>query len=198
LSEVTQILEALRAGQPHAADDLLAHVYQELRGIAAARMALEKSGQTLQPTALVHEAWLRLGADDQPIWQNRAHFFSAAGEAMRRILVDRARRQQCVRHGGRLERVDLEAVEIIAPEDDERLLQIHEALDEFARAEPKKAEIVKLRFFVGMSGRDVAEVLNLTERTVERHWAYAKVWILRAIQEGAEAPVPPAPTFPGG
>lgn len=182
MSEVTQVLDAMARGDARAAEDLLSLVYGELRRIAASKMAQESPGQTLQPTALVHEAWLRLGADEQPAWQNRAHFFGAASEAMRRILIDRTRRRQRIRHGGEQERVDIDEVEIAAPEDDERLLSIHERLDELAREDAAKADVVKLRFFVGLSEREIAEALGVTERTVERHWAYAKVWLLRAIQ----------------
>lgn len=183
MSEVTRILERVQQGDSDAAGELFPLVYEELRRMGAAKMAHEAPGQTLQATALVHEAWLRLGGDTQPAWQNRAHFFSAAGEAMRRILIDRARRRERIRHGGKLDRVDIGEVEIAAPEDDERLLAIHEHLDELAREDPAKAEVVKLRFFVGLSEREIAEALGVTERTVERHWAYAKVWLLRAIQE---------------
>src|SRR5262245_52827727 len=147
-------------------------------------MASEAAGQTLQPTALVHEAWLRLGGDQPPHWQSRAHFFAAAGEAMRRILIEKARRRQRVRHGGDQERVDIDDLEIAAPEDDERLLAVHGALDRLAHEDPVKADVVKLRFFVGLSDREVAEALGVTERTIERHWAYAKVWLLRTMRDG--------------
>jgi len=182
MSDVTCILKPIQAGQPQAAEELLPPVYDELRRIAGAKMAQERPGQTLQPTALVHEAWLRLGGDAQPAWENRAHFFAAAAEAMRRILVEKARRRQRVRHGGNLDRVDLDDVEIVAPETDQRVLQISDALDRLAGEDPVKAHVVKLRFFVGMSDREVAEALGLSERTVERHWAYAKVWLLRAVR----------------
>jgi RNA polymerase sigma factor (TIGR02999 family) len=182
VSEITRILTAVQQGDSGAANELLPLVYEELRRIAAAKMAHEAAGQTLQPTALVHEAWLRLGGESQPAWQNRAHFFAAAGEAMRRILIDRARRRARVRHGGQLEKVDVAEVEIAAPEDDERLLAIHEHLDELAQQDPTKADVVKLRFFVGLGEREIAEALGVTERTVERHWAYAKAWLLDAIR----------------
>ena len=159
-------------------------VYGELRRLAAFKMAQEAPGQTLQPTALVHEAWLRLSGDDGPRFHDRAHFFRVAAEAMRRILIDRARRRQRVRHGGGQERTELDALEIASPESDERLLQIHEVLDRFAAEHPDKAEVVKLRFFVGLSDGELAEALGVSERTIERHWAYAKVWLLRAVREG--------------
>ena len=182
MSEFTRLLQLAEQGNPKAADELLPLVYDELRHIAAAKMARESPGQTLQPTALVHEAWLRLGGDDQPNWQNRAHFFAAAGEAMRRILIEKARRRQRLRHGGGLERVDLDEFEIAAPEDDQRLLAMNEALDQLAGEDPAKAEVVKMRFFLGLTDREAAEALGVSERTVERHWAYAKVWLLNAMK----------------
>jgi len=183
VSKGTDNFEAFEPdGRGLAASDLLPLVYTELRRIAAAKMAEEHPGQTLQPTALVHEAWLRLGGDAQPSWQNRAHFFAAAGEAMRRILIEKARRRQRVRHGGGQERIDVDEVEILAPEADERLLQAHEALDSFAKQDSARAEVVKLKFFVGLSDREVADALGLSERTVERHWAFAKVWLLRTCR----------------
>ena len=185
MSDITRSLQAIRAGDVHATDKLLFLVYDELRKVAAAKMARELPGQTLQPTALVHEAWLRLGGDAQPAWENRAHFFAAAGEAMRRILIEKARRRRRIRHGGAQERVNLDEIEIAAPEDDERLLAIHEALDELAAEDPVKADVVKLRFFVGLTDHETAESLGISERTVERHWAYAKAWLLRLIQKKA-------------
>jgi len=152
MNEVTRILHAIQEGQTQAAAELLPLVYEELRRLAAAKMARENAGLTLQPTALVHEAWLRLGGDEQPTWENRAHFFGAAAEAMRRILVERARRRLRQRHGGGQERVDLDELEIAAPTDDaEDLLAMDDALDRFAASDPEKAEFVKLRYFVGLS-----------------------------------------------
>lgn len=185
MSQLPHILEAIQTGRVQAADELLPLVYGELRRIAAQKMAQEQPGQTLQPTALVHEAWLRLGGDRQTAWQTRAHFFAAAAEAMRRILIERARRRARIRHGGGQERVNIEAVEIAAPDDDERMLAVHAALDQLAAEDPVKADVVKLRFFVGLSDREVAEGLGVSERTIERHWAYAKVWLLRALRNGA-------------
>ena len=182
MSEVTHLLESLGQGDPKAADELLPLVYDELRRIAAHKMAHEPAGQTLQPTALVHEAWLRLAGSEGQCWQNRGHFIAVAAEAMRRVLIDRARRRQRLRHGGGQQRVNLDEAEIAAPVSDERLLQVHEALDRLAAEDRIKAEVVKLKFFVGLNDREVAEALGLCERTVERHWAYAKVWLLRTIQ----------------
>ncbi len=182
MSDVTRILDRAQQGDPRAAEELLPLVYDELRRIAAAKMANETAGQTLQPTALVHEMWLRLGGDTQPNWQSRSHFFAAAGEAMRRILIERARRRQRIRHGGAQERVDFDQIEIAVPEDDERLLAVHDCLDKLALEDPVKADVVKLRFFVGLGEREAAAALGISERTVERHWAYAKVWLLQAIR----------------
>ena len=182
MSDVTRILDAIHQGDVTAADELLPIVYHELRKLAAHKMACEAPGQTLQPTALVHEAWLRIaGSENQP-WENRAHYFAAAAEAMRRILIEKARHRQRQRHGGGQERVDLDEITIVAPESDERLLQVHDALDQLAKEDPVKAEVVNLRFFVGLTDREVADVLGLSERTVERHWAYAKSWLFRVIR----------------
>ena len=163
-------------------------VYDELRKLAAAKLAHEAPGQTLQATALVHEAWLRLGGDAQPAWENRRHFFAAAAEAMRRILVDNARRKRCVRHGGDLERVDLAAIQVPAsdPEDDQ-LLAVHEALDELAKLDPRKAELVKLHFFVRLNFAEAATVLGISEATAKRDWAFARAWLYRRCRGEAAA-----------
>jgi RNA polymerase sigma factor (TIGR02999 family) len=150
--DLTLILQKMERGDPQAADQLLPLVYDELRRLAAQKMARESAGQTLQPTALVHEAWLRLGGDQQPTWQNRAHFFGAAAEAMRRILIDRARRRQAMRHGGGQERINVDDLELAAAtDDDDRLLAVHDALDKLTAQDPRKAELVKLRYFAGMT-----------------------------------------------
>jgi RNA polymerase sigma factor (TIGR02999 family) len=146
-------------------------------------MAHEPPGQTLQPTALVHEAWLRLaGGESSQRWQNRAHFFAAAAEAMRRILIDNARRKHALRHGGGQERINLETAEIAAPGSDEELLEVHEALDRFAQIDPTKAELVKLRYFVGLTIPEAAQVLGISEPTAKRWWAYARAWLYREIR----------------
>ena len=181
MSDVTRLLGTIEQGDPKAAEELLPLVYEELRKLAAHKMAQEPPGQTLQPTALVHEAWLRLLGGECRFNDTR-HFFFAAAEAMRRILIERARRRQRLRHGGGQERVNIDEVEIAASASDERLLHVHEALDQLATEDPEKAEIVKLRFFVGLSDREVGEVLGLSERTVERHWSYAKAWLFRALR----------------
>jgi len=177
LSDVTRLLHAIDAGDPKAADQLFPLVYSELRKLAAARMANEQGGQTLQPTALVHEAWLRLVGEEQPTWENRAHFFGAAAEAMRRILVERARRRLRLRHGGGQERVDIDEVEIAAPTDDEDLLAMHDALDRFAALDPEKADFVKLRYFVGLSLEETASALGVSLTTAKRWWQYARAWL---------------------
>lgn len=183
MSELTVILQRANHGDPHAANELLPLVHEELRKLAAAKMSRENPGQTLQATALVHEAWLRLGGDDQPEWQNRAHFFAAAAEAMRRILIDNARRKNYQRHGGGVERVNIEGLELAAQMDDAQLLGLHEALNQLAEHDAEKAEIVKLRFFAGLTNEQVAKVLGVSEPTVKRHWAYARAWLFRAMNE---------------
>jgi RNA polymerase sigma factor (TIGR02999 family) len=145
-------------------------------------MAQEAPGQTLQPTALVHEAWLRLGADAQPLWQNRAHFFAAASEAMRRILVDSARRKLSARRGARAEHVNAEDTTIVAPVDDDQILAVDEALERFAAHQPQKAQLVQLRYFGGLNHEESARALNISEPTAKRWWAYARAWLLRDIQ----------------
>lgn len=159
---------------------LLTVVYDELRKLAAARMAREAGGQTLQATALVHEAWLRL-AGGGARFENRAHFFAAAAEAMRRILVERARRKRALKHGAGLERVNAEEVEIAAGAKEDDLLAVDEALEKLAREDVRMAELVKLRFFVGMTNREAAEALGVSEPTVERRWAFARAWLLREM-----------------
>ena len=172
-------------GDPKVADELLPLVYEELRKLAAARMARENPGHTLQPTALVHEAWLRLVGDENVRWDGRAHFFGAAAEAMRRILIDRARRRNASRHGGDQQRVDLEAVEIAAPDDDDQLLAVNEALEKFAAQDKLKAELVKLRYFAGLTIEEAAQVLRISEPTANRYWTFAKAWLHREIETAA-------------
>jgi RNA polymerase sigma factor (TIGR02999 family) len=179
MSDVTEILTAIDRGQSRA-DELLPLVYEELRKLAAARMAQESPGQTLQPTALVHEAWLRLVGDTNPKFDVRAHFFAAAAEAMRRILIENARRKRALRHGGGLARVDIHEVEIAAAEDE--LLAVHEALDKLSAEDAGLADLVKMRFFVGLTNKEAAEILGVSEPTVERRWAFARAWLYREIQ----------------
>lgn len=176
--ELTQLLRRIEQGEPQAADRLLPLVYDQLRHLAAARLSHEAPGQTLQPTALVHEAWLRLGGDHQPDWKNRAQFFAAAAEAMRRILIDRARRRQAQRRGGRPERVSLDDLELVAEREDARVLAINEALEKFAAEQPQKAELVKLHFFAGLTLEEAALTLNVSLATANRWWAYARAWLI--------------------
>ena len=185
MPDLTLILQMIERGDAQAADQLLPLVYGELRKLAAAKMANEAAGQTLQPTALVHEAWLRLGGSDQPEWQNRAHFFAAAAEAMRRILIDRARRRQAVRHGGGLVRASEDALanEVASPgADDAELLDVHEALDALARHDARKAALVKQYYFVGLTLKEAALVLGISEPTARRDWTYARAWLFNEIK----------------
>ncbi len=184
MSEVTRILDSIAQGDPKAAEKLMPLVYEELRRLAAHKMAGEAPGHTLQPTELVHEAWLRLSAGEEPHWANRAHFFAAAAEAMRRILVDRARRRLAGKRGGGAERRSLEELEIpVVTEDDERLLAVDEALEKLAALHPRQAELVKLRYFTGMSFEEAAAVLGIAVRTAKEWWAYARAWL--AVELGA-------------
>lgn len=186
MSEVTLILDSIEQGDPEAADRLLPLVYEELRKLAAAKMARESPGQTLQPTALVHEAWLRLTGNDDQVWKNRAHFFAAAAEAMRRILIDNARRRQALRHGGGQVRLDIQELELCAPAPDDQLLAIDEALGRFAALDPKKAELVKLRYFIGLTIEEAARALGVSEATAKRWWEYARAWLFADMRPGRE------------
>ena len=183
MSEVTRILESIQQGDPKAAEDLLPLVYDELRKLAAHKMATESPGQTLQATALVHEAWLRLAGTENQHWQNRAHYFAAAAEAMRRILIENARRKGRLRRGGDWQRVDLENVTLAFTDSDDTVLAIHEALDKLAALDSLKAEIVKLRYFVGLSHSEIAGALGISEPTVRRHWAFARSWLYAELKQ---------------
>lgn len=176
------MLEAVQQGDPKAAEEILPLVYDELRKLAAHKLASEAPGQTLQATALVHEAYLRLIGKDDPQWSGRRHFFGAAAEAMRRILVENARRKMRWKRGGQLERVDLEAVELTCPMPDEDLLAVDEALDRLEESDPRAAELVKLCFFGGLTQEQAAQHLGVSLSTVERTWAYARAWLFREIQ----------------
>lgn len=180
MNEVTRILQAMK-DTGSAAEDLMPLVYEELRKLAASKMAKEAPGQTLQATALVHEAWLRVSNGDQA-WDNRGHFFAAAAEAMRRILVDNARRKKAMKHGGNMERVDIEGVNVVADSDDDELLAVHEVLDELAKEDPVVAKLVKLRFFAGLTIDDAALALDVSRSTAKRHWTYARAWLYRAVK----------------
>jgi RNA polymerase sigma factor (TIGR02999 family) len=183
--KITPLLQRIGQGDPGAADELLPLVYDELRHLAAARMAREAPGQTLQATALVHEAWLRLGGPDQPAWANRAHFFGAAAEAMRRILIDNARRKLAQRHGGQLEKLsasetffDLPATAV----DNRELLLVNDALEALTTHDPRKAELVKQRYFIGLTLEESAEVLGISVRTAKRDWVYARTWLYNEVR----------------
>lgn len=187
MREITHILSAIEQGDPQAADRLLPLVYAELRKLAAVRLAKEKPGQTLEATALVHEAYLRLvGGASEPRWDSRGHFFAAAAEAMRRILVDRARRKLARKHGGDRMRLDLDHVSLAAPEIGEDLLALNEALEKLAKEEPLKAELIKLRHFAGLTMDQAAECLNISPASADRYWAYARAWLHAEITRGEE------------
>ena len=181
MSEVTRILTAIEQGDAKSTDELLPVVYNELRRMAAHKMAGEPAGHTLQPTALVHEAWLKLVDTPNQSWQNRAHFFGAAAEAMRRILVARARRKHTQRRGAGAGHLDADEIEIASPAPDDQLLALNEALDRFAALEPRQAELVKLRYFVGLKIEEAADVLGISEATAKRWWAYARAWLFNEI-----------------
>jgi RNA polymerase sigma factor (TIGR02999 family) len=182
INDVTRILEAHARGDPHAAEELLPLVYQELRKLAAHKMAGQPPGHTLQPTALVHEAWLRLSGNQPGQFAGRAHFFAAAAEAMRHILIDSARRKRAARHGGGQVRVELQDVEIACLVDDDELLAVHDALDKLAAEDSKKAELAKLRYFVGMTFEEAAEVLGISVATAKRYWAYARAFLYEEMR----------------
>ena len=187
MSEVTRLLGEIDRGDGGAAARLLPVIYDELRKLAAARMADEPPGQTLDATALVHEAYMRLLGDDaQHQWDNRGHFFAAAAEAMRRILVDNARRKRRPKHGGDRKRIDLEQTSLLAPSRADDLLALDEALTRLAAEEPAKAEVVKLRFFAGLSVEEAALALGISAATAKRHWAYARAWLHTALSEVAD------------
>ncbi|MBI3414272.1 MAG: sigma-70 family RNA polymerase sigma factor [Verrucomicrobia bacterium] len=182
MNEITRLLSAAESGDPKAAGELLPLVYTELRQLAAHKMAGEMPGQTLQPTALVHEAWLRLTGDDAAKFQNRSHFFAAAAEAMRRVLIDNARRKQSQKRGTGRERVDLDDVDIAAHADDTTLLLIDDALAKLAREDPPSAELVKLRFFAGLTNEQAAQALGISERTAKRYWTFARAWLYAELR----------------
>jgi RNA polymerase sigma factor (TIGR02999 family) len=198
MSEVTQVLQAIERGDPYAAAELLPLVYDELRQLAAQKLAQEKPGQTLDATALVHEAYLRLvGADPEQHWDSRGHFFAAAAEAMRRILVENARRKGRIRHGGVLHRQDLQEHLVVAPEQNQNILALDAALAKLAMQHPLKSRLVELRFFAGLSGDEAAHVLGISPSTADRDWAFARAWLRREMEQGgANAASQAAPQDP--
>jgi RNA polymerase sigma factor (TIGR02999 family) len=185
MSELSRILASVETGDPVAAEQLLPAVYDELRRLAASKMAQEAPGQTLQATALVHEAWIRLAGSDRQQWRGRSHFFGAAAEAMRRVLIDRARRKAAQKRGAnqRAEELHESRIELAAPSDE--ILAVHDALDQLAAEDPTAAEIVKLRYFVGLTVPEIAEVLGISPRTADRQWSFARAWLKQAIRGGA-------------
>jgi RNA polymerase sigma factor (TIGR02999 family) len=183
VGDVTRILSAIDQGDPHAAEQLLPLVYDELRQLAAQKLAQETPGQTLQPTALVHEAYLRLVDVEQvQHWDSRRHFFAAAAEAMRRILVENARRHRSIKHGGGRARIDLDEALVAGNEQRDDLLELHELLDQLTAADPRAAELVKLRFFAGLTGDQAAELLGISPRSADLLWAYARAWLFEKLQ----------------
>jgi len=192
MSEVTQLLEAIDAGDPNAADQLLPLVYEELRKLAAARMANEKLGQTLQPTALVHEAWLKIAGDGGQRFANRKHFFKAAAGAMQQILIDTARRKQRLKHGANQIGDELHESRIAMAVPSGELLAVNDALAALALEDPQASEVVQMRYFVGMTVPEIAAALDLAPRTVDRHWSFARAWLKRAIRASFSGPANPA------
>ncbi|MGA2177846.1 MAG: ECF-type sigma factor [Verrucomicrobiota bacterium] len=182
MSEITLVLQAIERGESKASEDLLPLVYDELRRLAAARMAQEAAGQTLQPTALVHEAWLQLVGAGERSWQNRAHFFGAAADAMRRILIDKARRKSRLKRGAGQVRLDIDELELAETTPDDNVLLINEALEKLEREDPEQARVVVLKFFGGLTNQEVAENLGVSQRTVERQWACAKARLFRWVR----------------
>jgi RNA polymerase sigma factor (TIGR02999 family) len=187
MNEVTRILSAVEQGDPHAANQLLPLVYEELRKLAAQKMAQEAPGQTLQPTALVHEAYMRLvDVDKAQHWDSRGHFFAAAAEAMRRILVENARRKKRIRHGGGRQQFQVDAIDLANEIADERLLALDEVLIKLAAEEPTVADVVKLRYFAGLTIEQTAQALGISVRTANRHWAYARAWLHQQLEQSGQ------------
>ena len=183
MSKVTVVLEAVSRGEQAASEELLPLIYDELRQLATAQMAKETPGQTLQPTALVHEAWLRLGKEEGRTWRNRAHFFRAAARAMRRVLVDRARHKLSLKQGGGEYRISLEDLDVAAPAMDDRVLLVDQSLDRLEKEDPESARVISLKFFAGLTNKEVAAILEVTERSVERRWAYARMYLYKLMQQ---------------
>jgi RNA polymerase sigma factor (TIGR02999 family) len=183
MSDITLVLDAINRGESQASEKLLPLVYSELRNLAAARMLRESAGHTLQPTALVHEAWLRLVGDGRQNWKSRAYFFAAAAEAMRRILVEHARRKARVKHGGGQQRLNIEDLELAEVAPDDKILLVEEALAHLELSNPERSRVVVMKFFGGMTNKEVADTLGIGERSVDRHWVCAKAWLFQKLQE---------------
>lgn len=188
MNDVTRILAAIEDGDAHAANELLPIVYQELRRLAAQKLSRERPGQTLPPTALVHEAYLRLVGTTNPSWDNRAHFFAAAAEAMRRILIEQARRKRRGKHGGGRKRVDLDQADLAIEPPATELIALDEALTKLDHEDHVKAELVKLRYFAGLTVEEAAKLLGISRATADRYWAYARAWLYQEIRKGDETP----------
>jgi RNA polymerase sigma factor (TIGR02999 family) len=185
MSNITHILKSIERGDTQAENELLPLVYEELRKLAAQKMANEAAGHTLQPTALVHEAWLRLAGEQNQEWDGRGHFFAAAAESMRRILIERARRKNSLKRGGKLERVNLDDVDVAIQADDDTLLLINEALEKLEKEDPDAAQVVKLRFFAGMTNEEAGHALGVTDRTAKRYWTFARAWLFHELRRPA-------------
>jgi len=183
MSDITLVLEAINRGESQASEKLLPLVYNELRNLASARMLHESAGHTLQPTALVHEAWLRLAGDGKQNWKGRAYFFAAAAEAMRRILVEHARRKTRLKHGGGQQRLNVEDLQLAETPPDEKILLVEDALEQLERSNPERARVVVMKFFAGMTNKEVADMLDIGERSVDRHWVCAKAWLFQKLQD---------------
>lgn len=183
MSDITLVLDAINRGENQASEQLLPLVYNELRNLASARMFQESAGHTLQPTALVHEAWLRLAGEDNKNWRNRAYFFAAAAEAMRRILVEHARRKARLKHGGGQQRLNMEDLELAGIAPDDKILLVDDALEQLERSNPERARVVVMKFFSGMTNKEVADTMDISERSVDRHWVCAKTWLFQKLQD---------------
>ena len=183
MSDITLILDAISRGESQASEELLPLVYNELRNLATARMLQESAGHTLQPTALVHEAWLRLVGSSNQNWKGRSYFFAAAAEAMRRILVEHARRKARLKHGGGQERLNIQDLELADTAPDEKILLVDDALEKLEQSNPERARVVVMKFFGGMTNKEVADMLGIGERSVDRHWVCAKAWLFQRLQE---------------
>lgn len=186
MNDLTRLLVRVEHGDPRAAEELLPLVYAELRKLAAQKMAREAPGHTLQPTALVHEAWLRISGNEPSKWNGRDHFFAAAAEAMRRILIENARRKRALRHGGNRQRVEIEKLQIPAELKEDQLIALDEALELLSQQDKVKAQVVKLRFFVGLTNEEIADILGLSAPTAKRYWAYARAWLYREMRNQQE------------
>lgn len=182
MSDITRILQSIEHGDPKASDELLPLVYEELRRLAAQKMANEAAGHTLQPTALVHEAWLRLAGEESQQWDGRGHFFAAAAESMRRILIERARRKNALKRGGDLKRVNLDDVDLASLADGDTLLLVDDALVKLEKEDPDAAQVVKLRFFAGLTNEEAGQVLGVTGRTAKRYWTFARAWLFQELR----------------